>query len=213
MQESGSEVLLAVRATPFELRRQEIGMTSFMRSSDMTATKKLEAFRAAALKFLTALLATAGPSFAAPPRNLPPQTAIDITFPAGIACPSFDLRIQSDGPAAQVNKEFYDRNGNVVRMFFAGKGWDLTFTNAQTGASLFVKGNGTTSNTHVAPSGLLTVQASGHTGLIMFPTDVPQGPTSTLYSGRLVYTVDANFVTTLTQISGKSTDVCAVLGD
>ena len=150
-------------------------------------------------------------SDAAPPRNTQPPDALDITLEAGIACPDFDVRIQSEGPAAQVNKEFFDQSGNVVRMLSAGRGWDLTFTNVQTGALLAVKGNGSVSHTSVGADGVMTVSSTGHNGLIMFSTDIPPGPTSTLYSGRIVYTIDANFITTLKQTSGKSTDICAVL--
>jgi hypothetical protein len=170
--------------------------------------------RARSILLVPTLFAAAASSVAAPPRNVDPAQPLDITFPAGDACPDFPLQVRSNGPAPQVNKEFFDSNGNVVRMLSAGKGWDLTFTNVETGASLSVKGNGSVSHTSVGAGGVLTVMSSGHNGLIMFPTDVPAGPTTTLYSGRIVYTVDPSnaFLTTVLQESGKSTDVCAVLG-
>jgi hypothetical protein len=156
-------------------------------------------------------LAAVGECQAAPPKNVDPAKPLDLTLDAGLACPGFALRIQSDGPAVQVNKEFFDKNGSVVRLLSAGKGWNLTFTNTLTDASFTVKGNGSVSHTSVASDGVMTVSSTGHNGLIMFPTDVPPGPTSTLYSGRIVYTVDGQFITTIQQVSGKSIDICAVL--
>jgi hypothetical protein len=48
-------------------------------------------------------------------------------LPAGVACP-FELSstaTRSNG----IHREFADKNGNVVRLLSAGKGFDLTFTN------------------------------------------------------------------------------------
>ena len=47
--------------------------------------------------------------------------------------------------------------------------------------------------------------------IILFPTDTPPGPSTTLYVGRVKYTVDVNFTFTLLQSSGNKTDVCAAL--
>jgi hypothetical protein len=40
---------------------------------------------------------------------------------------------------------------------------------------------------------------------------VPAGPSTTLYVGRVVYTVDADAVFTLQSTSGRETDICATL--
>ena len=47
--------------------------------------------------------------------------------------------------------------------------------------------------------------------LILFPTDVPAGPSTTLHVGRVVYTIDTNGVFTVQRVSGTSTDICAAL--
>ncbi|MFN8490788.1 MAG: hypothetical protein U0350_24565 [Caldilineaceae bacterium] len=47
--------------------------------------------------------------------------------------------------------------------------------------------------------------------IILFPTDVPAGPSTTQYVGQVVYTVDAAGVFTLQQVSGQTTDICAAL--
>ncbi len=61
------------------------------------------------------------------------------------------------------------------------------------------------------PDGSSTVVATGNTVIILFPTDVPAGPSTTLYVGRVVYTNDGqnNFV--LQDHSGQTTDICAAL--
>ena len=47
--------------------------------------------------------------------------------------------------------------------------------------------------------------------LILFPTDVPAGPSTTLVAGRIVFTVDQAGVFTVQQITGQQTDICALL--
>jgi hypothetical protein len=138
-----------------------------------------------------------------------PAIAATIELPAGVGC-SFALNIDIVG-GTQVNKEFVDKNGNIVRTLSAGKGSALTFTNAETGATLSLQPNGSVSHTTINPDGTSTVANTGHNVIILFPTDVPAGPSTTLYVGRVVYTVDLNGVFTLQQVSGKQTDICAAL--
>jgi hypothetical protein len=48
--------------------------------------------------------------------------------------------------------------------------------------------------------------------LVLYPTDVPAGPSTTLYVGSVVYTVDLlTGVFTLNAHSGRTTDICAAL--
>jgi hypothetical protein len=134
-----------------------------------------------------------------------------IDLPAGQACAGFDLRIQIwDSPNRNVNKTFTDKDGNPVRLLSAGKGDTVAFTNLQTGASLSLKPNGVVSHVRLGRE-LSTWVFTGHVVLILFPTDVPAGPSTTLYVGRLVYTVDQSAVFTVQGSSGKSTDICAAL--
>jgi hypothetical protein len=103
-------------------------------------------------------------------------------------------------------RTFTDQNGQVVRLLSAGKGFDLTFTNLNSGESIAFPSNGS-----VERSDGTTFQNLGHNVLILFPTDVPQGPSTTLYTGQLVYTVDASGVFTVQRTSGQTTDICALL--
>ena len=52
---------------------------------------------------------------------------------------------------------------------------------------------------------------TGHNVLILFPTDVPAGPSTTLYVGRVVFTVDSDGVFAVTDTNGTSTDICVAL--
>jgi hypothetical protein len=137
---------------------------------------------------------------------LPPGT---YELPAGLGC-AFKLELTVKG-GTQVLREFKDKNGNVVRILEAGKGSTLTFTNVDTGAFLSVRPNGSVSRTTLNTDGSSTVVSTGHNGLILFPSDIPAGPSTTTYVGRIVYTVDPFGVFTLEGTSGKSIDVCAVL--
>jgi hypothetical protein len=131
-----------------------------------------------------------------------------IVLSAGIAC-DFALRVDILG-GTQVQKTF-DKHG-TLRTLSAGKGSALTFTNTATGATLSLQPNGSVSRTTTPNSdGSTTVVVTGHNVLIFFPTDVPAGPSTTQYVGRVVYTVDSAEVFTLQQVSGRSTDICAAL--
>ncbi len=138
-----------------------------------------------------------------------PAIAGSFTLPAGEAC-SFPLEINISG-GNRIDKEFLDKNGNVVRTLSAGRGFALTLTNTETNATLSLKSNGSVIHTTINSDGTRTEVATGHTLLILFPFDVPAGPSTTLYVGRVVYTVAPGEVFTLQKVSGQSTDICAAL--
>ena len=124
-----------------------------------------------------------------------------IDLPAGLACAGFDLRLEIWDSPKRVNKTFYDKNGDPVRLIGAGRGGAVTLTNLLTGASLSLKPNGAVEHKTLG-DGLQTVVLTGHWVLILFPTDAPAGPSTTLYVGLVVYT-DANGVFTFKGNSGK----------
>jgi hypothetical protein len=134
-----------------------------------------------------------------------------IDLPAGLACAGFDLRVEILFNPNRVSKEFSDKNGNIVRTLTAGKGNALSFTNLSTGAMLALRPNGSVEHVRVLPDGSQEWTTTGHNVLILFPTDVPAGPSTTLYVGRVIFTVDTSGVFTLRETSGRSTDLCAVL--
>jgi len=110
-----------------------------------------------------------------------------------------------------VVREFKDENGNVVRLLTAGKGNTLAFTNLSTGETLWLRPNGAVEHVTFGADGLQTWAITGHNVLILFPSDVPAGPSTTQYVGRVVFTVDASGVYRLQSASGTSTDLCALL--
>lgn len=135
-----------------------------------------------------------------------------LDLPAGQACPSFDLRVEVTPSPRRVYQDFYDKNGNLVRALTAGKGDALSFTNLATQATLSLRPNGAVTRVVPNSDGLQTWTSTGHIVLILFPTDVPAGPSTTLYVGRIVFTVDpSSGVFTLQSTSGKSVDICAAL--
>jgi hypothetical protein len=147
-----------------------------------------------------------------------PASADVLILPAGTACPGFNLGLESTGGNLHT-QEFKDKNGNVVRILTAGKGVVLTWTNYGTdpdhpvaGTSVTIRTDGSVTSTRTNPDRTLTVTATGHNGLILFPTDVPAGPTTTQYIGRIVYTIDpGSGVFTLLSTSGSARNICAEL--
>jgi hypothetical protein len=132
-----------------------------------------------------------------------------VDFPAGLAC-AFSLRIEGSG-GNQIIREFLDENGNIVRILTTGTGSALTFTNLDTGTTLSLRSNGAVTNVTNNADGSQTVVTMGHNILILFPTDVPAGPTTTLYVGRVVFTIDSSGTFTLQQHRGEAIDICASL--
>jgi hypothetical protein len=135
--------------------------------------------------------------------------AADPTFPAGVAC-DFELAVDVAG-GDQHEHTFVDANGNTVRILSAGVGSQLTFTNLSNDATIALPSNGSVTNTVFNADGSQTVTVTGHNVLILFPTDVPAGPSTTLYVGRVVFTVGVDGVFTLKSTSGTATDICAAL--
>lgn len=137
--------------------------------------------------------------------------AYDIVVPAGIAC-DFELRV-TGAEDTRVVTETRDDAGEVVRMITAGKGPGVTFTNTSTGARINLAGNGSVWKETFNPDGSSTVVSTGHNVLILFPTDVPKGPSTTLYTGRVVYLSTADDAFTIVSVAGKTRDICAELRD
>jgi hypothetical protein len=128
-------------------------------------------------------------------------------FQAGVACP-FPLHVETG--AASEPRELPGRNGDA-RLLRAGKGEALTFTNVDTSESVSLKANGSVQRGAIHPDGTSTWEVTGHNVIILFPTDVPAGPSTRLYVGRVLYTSTATNDFTVQQVSGSSVDICAEL--
>ncbi|TQM64922.1 hypothetical protein [Humibacillus xanthopallidus] len=99
----------------------------------------------------------------------------------------------------------------MVRTLSAGTGSALTFTNETSGATLSLRSNGAVTRSTPLEGGSNLTVSTGHNVLILFPTDVPAGPSTTLYTGRVVYTATATGDFTVLETSGASRDLCAEL--
>ena len=150
--------------------------------------------------------------FSIAPSALAADPVLTLDLPAGWAC-NFDLRIEFFGEGPQVDKQFVDKDGNVLRTLLAGVGYELVFTNLSTNATFSTKPNGAVSRTTINPDGSFTQTSLGHNILIMFPTDVPAGPSTTLIVGRVVIAIDTNGVYTIQKVNAKTTDICAALSE
>jgi len=166
------------------------------------------------IRLLSACMMAAAMGFAAPGGAAPPvpvePPAVQV-FPAGDAC-DFPVMLESTGSNYHL-KEFFDKNGNLVRMLFAGKGSLMTLTNMDPDAyaAISLKAYGFSAQI-TGFDGTITQTITGHVLVWMLPTDVPAGPSTTLYVGRLVYATDPGTnVSTIKSFSGKSTDICAAL--
>ena len=133
-----------------------------------------------------------------------------LEFPEGAAC-TFLLAVDGVGGDKRVDRTFVDANGNRVRTLSAGVGSQLTFTNLSNDATTALRANGAVTQTVFNADGSQTVTLTGHNVLILFPSDVPAGPSTTLYVGRVVYTVDRAGVFTVVSTSGMATDICTAL--
>jgi hypothetical protein len=122
-----------------------------------------------------------------------------------------------DGEFPPVRRTVTDQNGNPVQLLLAGKNGGVTYTNTQNQKSVSFPARGTALKITNRPDGTQRLEFSGNVGIILFPTDVPAGPSTTQISGRLVLEnsapdpVTGLVVTTVQQQVGKQTDVCAQL--
>lgn len=154
---------------------------------------------------MAAVLGYGSPSIAA---DDPPDFVL--IFPTGVACASFDLQIEGWNGKRQV-KTFTDKKG-IVRTLSAGTGSALRYTNLNTAKQFSTKSNGAVTQTRVNLDGSSTQILTGHNVVILFPTDVPAGPSTSLYDGgRVVLSIDAEFNFTVKEESGNKTDICAIL--
>jgi hypothetical protein len=148
-------------------------------------------------------VATAASASAAPPHGQPDFEPF--VLPAGQACAGFDLSLGGIEDKRAINEL---HNGVLIE---AGNGWNLTFTNLNNHKEIMLPSNGSVMKTTFTSSDTRTVQATGNNIVILFPTDTPAGPSTKLYTGRIVYTVAPGEVFTVQSTSGRTTDICALL--
>jgi hypothetical protein len=164
--------------------------------------------RRAVLLTLTAAacLAAAAPAGADKPIK-EPGVNLDANFPAGVACAGFPVSVHVEMDKTS-SKLFFDKDGNPIRAQATGD-LVLTVSNAATGESRTLNVSGATHITFEPDRIELTL--TGHGLLILFPTDVPPGPSTTLTTGQMTFAVTPDGVFTLLSTVGNVTDLCAEL--
>jgi hypothetical protein len=155
---------------------------------------------AAATVFATAILLGGAASTASAAEH-------DFKFDAGVAC-DFPLALDGGAPPP-VRKTFTDPNGNPI-VVLAGKSGAVTYTNLATEESLTFPSRGTALRDTTQSDGTHLLEFSGNVGILLFPGDDPEGPSTTQIKGRLVLKQDGPVTTVLKQ-EGNQIDVCAAL--
>lgn len=155
----------------------------------------------------TAVLAAASLMVAAPALGDDPAPIVSL--PGGEACEDFGVDVFATSGKSHT-RQFTDKAG-TVRMITAGTGLQLTFANAETGDTVSLRSNGAVTRTTVHADGTQSVVSTGHNVIILFPSDIPAGPSTTLIVGRVEYTVDAAGVFTVQGVNGRTADICAQL--
>jgi hypothetical protein len=138
-----------------------------------------------------------------------PASAAAIELPAGEGC-TFPLGVDG-GAFPPERKTFTDPNGNPITVL-AGKSGPVTYTNLDTNNSLTFQSRGTALRVTARSDGTQLLEFSGNVGIILFPSDVPAGPSTTQINGRLVLSFDpATGFTVVLEQAGNQIDVCARL--
>jgi hypothetical protein len=86
------------------------------------------------------------------------------------------------------------------------------FGNLVTLATLSTNGNESASQVTISADGSETHASTRHNVIISYRTDASAaGPSTTLYAGRVVFTVYGNKDFALQEVVGRTTDICAAL--
>lgn len=120
---------------------------------------------------------------------------------------SFDVKVTGTGGKITLIEL---RNG---RIFTAGKGVLLTWTNVKNGHTYSVNTSGSVAKYEVNPDGSATATYTGHNGFAYFGDDAP-GAGITQYTGTLVLTLeslDTFKVESVDATAGTAVDVCAAI--
>jgi hypothetical protein len=146
-----------------------------------------------------------------------PASAVVLDLPAGEACPDFDVRLDIGEDSKRNTRTFQDRDGNSV-VVVTGAAESVVVSRLEGSdavESVTVPARGARTRTTTATDGTSTVEFTGHLLLVLFSSDLGGSgltPSSTtLISGRTVFTVDENGVFTVQSVTGRTADICAAL--
>jgi hypothetical protein len=171
-----------------------------------SARRGLLAAAAGSLAVATSVI-LAPAAMASRPVHIPAPIGNSNTFPAGTACV---FTLQADLVGGNRVFTFFD-NG---RFHATGRHIDQ-FTNVDTGTSTTIDQQGSFDSVPTADGGSI-LRGSGINSFVFFPGDAGPGDTQTgrtyLFTGHFVATSDPSGVITAFTSTGKSQDVCAMLG-
>jgi hypothetical protein len=85
----------------------------------------------------------------------------------------------------------------------------LTFS--ANGKSVSFPSSGAVTISQTKQDGSSTLELMGHNVVFLFPSDKPAGPSTTLIVGREVIHVDSAGNFDVVSVSGRQTDICALL--
>jgi hypothetical protein len=136
----------------------------------------------------------------------PPDATIP--FPAGYAC-VFPLTLEQWDNKTQT-RDFTDRQGNKHSVS-SGKGHDFRMTNTANGKSTTQKAQNFEQDIVTYSNGSQWYSTNGAILIIMFPTDVPAGPSTTYYYGETELYIAVDGVGTLKPPRTYARDICAEL--
>jgi hypothetical protein len=130
-------------------------------------------------------------------------------LPEGEACEGFPVRLNIGDTEREIRRTGTDREGNTVTLL-TGLAEPVEVTNLETRESVTIPARGARTLTTVSPDGTTTVEQTGNLLLILFSSDVG-GPSTTLFTGRTVFTITREGVFEVVSASGRQTDICAEL--
>jgi hypothetical protein len=171
--------------------------------------KRLKMFTAVLVcmaAMVLSVLFSSGASASGKPSRAPRLLGAE-DFPAGLAC-GFEVASQT-----VTNNEFTttfpaETNGDVVQLVTGSVA--QRFTNVATGKTLSatLSGPGTIV---FHPDGSVTARAEGPSVLILFPGDIPSGPSFVINYGQYVVNITASGQFIVQKQTGAQFDVCAAL--
>jgi hypothetical protein len=137
------------------------------------------------------------------------QPFMDLIDP-GVACADFPVQIEFRGTSKQA-RTLPARDGDT-RFAVAGRDYEYRFVNPITNATFTMTRSASLLTQTTRPDGTARLAINGNAWVVLYPTDTPAGPSTTVFSGRVVINVAADGTTyEVVQWTGRRTDVCAAL--
>ncbi|MGX9902024.1 hypothetical protein ACW0JT_23375 [Arthrobacter sp. SA17] len=138
-------------------------------------------------------------------------------IPVGYACPDFNLGFSWSGGKAW-SRAFFDQDGFPTRTMAHSTGTEVTYINYGSdplnpvaGKTFTFRMSGSGVHTEGTSEGQ-TITLTGDNYLTLMGPDVPDGVSTTLHTGRVVFTFDSTTgALELVSSAGKELDLCAQL--